>query len=153
VVDVSVPGMQGLPNQQGFSGPMNPPHMMGGPHGMQRPPNMHMNMQPPISTAAHSRPHIPPAAPLTSTPAPAPTPAPAAIPDVNDLLKKLLAAGIIGSKPSVEEAPGSGPQSPAAHVAAESSSSAESLPEIKVKPGPAPAPTKTVKVSGWRCWS
>jgi hypothetical protein len=113
-----------------------------------------MNVQPPVSTAAHSRPHIPHAAPLTSTPVPAltPAPAPAAIPDVNDLLKKLLAAGIIGSKPSGEEAPASGPQSPAAHVAAESSSSAESLPEVKVKPEPVPAPTKTVKVSGWRCW-
>ena len=81
-----------------------------------------------------------------STPQTTPTPAPA--PNVNDLLQKLLAAGIIGTQPKKEATPPPAPTAPVVQPAVpEASDSSTSLEAETVDTPPVPIAISRPKVS------
>lgn len=106
VVCVSVP--QGMNPQQGFPG-MTPQHLVGAP-AIQRAAAPVMSV--PSTPMIPPQPAMAPSPAVKPAPTPAPTPSPAAAasavadtPNVNELLKKLLAAGIIGQPKKEEKEP------------------------------------------------
>jgi len=116
VVYVSVP--QGMNPQQGFPG-MTPQHLVGAP-AIQRATAPVMSV--PSTPMIPPQPAMAPSPAVKPAPTPAPTPSPAAAasavadtPNVNELLKKLLAAGIIG-QPKKEEKEAVAPPATAASL-------------------------------------